>query len=54
MWNEVKKKKLNGEEHWRMKPQKESALMLSYEDVLNRPNIEISTLRESFLNKEEK
>lgn len=42
LWNEVKM--LERDERWRVRRLIESAHMLSYEDLLSKPNIEINTM----------
>ena len=49
LWDEVKI--IDREEHWRIKCLKESAHMLGFIDLLNRPSIEMNIIWEPIIKK---
>ena len=49
LWDKVEI--INRAEHWRIRHLKESAHMLSYNDLLSRPNIELNTIWEPIIKK---
>ena len=49
LWDEVRL--IDREENWRIRRLKESAHMLSYSDLLSRPNIEMNTIWEPIIKK---
>ena len=49
LWGKVKI--INREEHWRIRCLKESVYMFGYNDLLNRPNIEMNAIWEPIIKK---
>ena len=49
LWDEVEI--IDRAEHWKIRRLKESACMLSYNDLLSRPSIEMNTMWEPIIKK---